>query len=197
MSRGGLHVQIMQQGKRQGKAPEDTSSATTTTATTTTMSPAQHQLPPMVVMPLQVLQLHPQVAILQVNVIFALFVNKPHLLTCHGTHVQSMHFAVVADSVPHLQEVAVTQPTCLSCESMDLSGAGGYDGYFKHTSAAAASAAASSGTLSNIQDVLNMLCKVCVNSLKDGLCFAIRVVLFCILCLLHHVKHMSHAAAKA
>ncbi len=43
------------------------------------MTPALHQLqlPPVVVMPLQLLQLHPQVAILQVHVQYSLFVNKP------------------------------------------------------------------------------------------------------------------------
>lgn len=107
-------------------------------------------------------------------------------------HLASCSF----DCEPLGPECQLLCTQAVSCLLNGIAGAGGYDGYFKHSSAAAASAAASSGTLSNIQDVLNMLCKVCVNSLKDGLCFAIRVVPFCILCLLHHVKHMSHAAAK-
>ncbi len=121
------------------------------------MTPAQHQLqlPPVVVMPLQLLQLHPQVAILQVHALFALFVNKPQLFASHSIHAQSMQ-QVVAESVQHPSVVVVIQPSCLSCESIDMSGAGGYDGYFKHSSAAAASAAASSGIYS-IQVVLNML----------------------------------------
>ena len=157
------------------------------------MTPAQHQLQPLqvVMMPLQLLQLHPQVAILQANVLFALFANKPQLLASHGIHggtipqrnashgihVQSMQ-QVVAQSVQQLLVMVVIQSKCLSCESMDMSCAGGYDGYFKHSSAAAASAAASSG-IPSIQVVLKMLCKACVNSLKDGLCFAMRVVPFC------------------
>ncbi len=142
------------------------------------MTPAQHQLqlPPVVVMPLQLLQLHPQVAILRVHGLFALFVNEPQLLASHGIHVQAMQ-QVISDSVKQLQVAVVTRPSCLSCESIDMSGAGGYDGYFKHSSAAAASAAASSGSPS-IQVVLNMLCIVCVNTLKDGLRFAMRVVPF-------------------
>jgi len=136
--------------------------ATTTTPITTTTTPAQHQLqpPPVVVTPLQLLQLHPQVATLQVNALFALFVNKPQLLASHGIHVQSMQ-QIVADNVQKLQVAAEIQTSCLSCESMDLSGAGGYDGYFKHSSAAAASAAASSGTSPHIicpQHALQSLC---------------------------------------
>ena len=103
---------------------------------------------------------------------------------------------VVAESAQQLSVVVVRRSSCLSCESIDMSGAGGYDGYFKHSSAAAASAAASSGILS-AQVVLNMLCKICVNSLKEGLRFAMHVVPYCRR-LLHHARHPSPvAAAKA